>query len=128
MYTRTYFSEEAVRPPENYDGIAFKDSKSEECEAAAESCEAPPKENEPIQECAAGEKSGILRTILDKLPFSNLFSGSPHGAAIFEKSKKAAERFGTEEMLLIALALYLFFSKSGDKECAIMLVLLIFIA
>lgn len=36
--------------------------------------------------------------------------------------------FGTEDILIIATAAFLFFSKSGDKECAIMLLLLIFIA
>ena len=36
-------------------------------------------------------------------------------------------RIGAEELMLIGIAAYLFFSKEGDRECAIMLLALIFI-
>ena len=41
--------------------------------------------------------------------------------------KLIPDKFGLEELLIIGLALYLFFTKSGDKEFALMLIALIFI-
>lgn len=36
-------------------------------------------------------------------------------------------RGGTEDLLILAIALILFFSKNGDKECAILVLLLLFV-
>ena len=59
-----------------------------------------------------------ISSLLSELP---LFSGlSSLGLSV--------PKFGAEDILIIATAAFLFFSKSGDKECAIMLLLLIFVA
>ncbi len=41
--------------------------------------------------------------------------------------KSFISKIGTEEILIIATALFLFLSKEGDKECAIMLLLLLLV-
>ncbi len=41
--------------------------------------------------------------------------------------KSLFSNIGTEEILIIATALFLFLSKEGDKECAVMLLLLLMI-
>ena len=122
MYTRSYFSEdEAVRLPEKYDGTVFK----ENAEALSEpEC----KISEETVGTAVGEKSeeSVFSRLFERLPFGSLFKKGK-GAFPIKLDKCRIESFGTEELLIIAIALYLFFSKDGDKECAIMLAILVFI-
>ena len=122
MYTRTYKADETEPViPENYDGNAF----TKPCEnepAPAYAPFAPPQ----FEEKAEGEavSTGFtLSSIAEKLPFksiSSLFNFTKDG-------EKRSFNFGTEEILICAAALYMFFSKGGDKECAIMLLILLFI-
>jgi hypothetical protein len=139
MYTRTYQAEEEkITVPENYDGNAFREDR--ECESysppdvnTSQNTEAESKCNktqesasEAYEECSSApkkkaESSGILGSIfkvgsekssfLDSLPFVK--------NGIFD--------IGTEEILIVAVAVFLLLSKSGDKECAIMLLLLLFV-
>lgn len=44
-----------------------------------------------------------------------------------EEPPDGSEGWGTEELLLIGLALFLFFSAEGDRECALILLLLLFV-
>ena len=98
MYTREYDIE---RVPEGYSGVALGEL-------------APEPET---RECVAPEpprKPGILGGI--EAIFKGLIPSVPSGFHI-----------GLEEILIIASAALLFFSKERDSECAIMLLVLLFI-
>lgn len=141
MYTRTYQAEEEkITVPENYDGNAFREDRqcdpfppqdismpqtAEKDLKCGNSQDDTQKATETIAECpgdfekkAGGDglfasifKSGHKASFLDNLPFI----------------KNGKFDIGTEEILIVAVALFLLFSKSGDKECAIMLLLLLFV-
>ena len=113
MYSRSFYgeSEATARPPENYSGTAFTEEKGEDVQ----------KEKVDQASAVLSEKKGGI--------FSSLLSGfSPR---IFESGGALGSlkipKIGTEELLILAAAAYLFFSKDGDKECAIILFLLIFV-
>jgi hypothetical protein len=104
MYSRNYFENELPTPavPENYVGTAF----------GAEP-EQPPDEPETAPVAAkpsATPHTGLLGSL--NLPFLS-------GIKLPE--------IGSEEILIIAVALFLLLSQHGDKECAIMLLLLLLI-
>lgn len=138
MYTRAYYpEEEKINVPENYDGNAFREesikTNSETEETVLQKEEPvplrapwdtpPPKENsEDKAEAVMGNPrgDGFFGGIFKKLPISNLFGG-------FDLFKHGLSDIGTEEILIIGVALFLLLSKGGDKECAIMLLLLLFI-
>ena len=65
--------------------------------------------------------SKLTFSFLSKLPFGSFLSD------IGKNSKFSLQKIGTEEILIIATAAFLFFAKEGDKECAIMLLLLLFL-
>ena len=105
MYTRSYSDKESpVSIPENYDGTAFgentKDFESEEA----------------------------FSPLTNKFSLKSLF---PEGGILGSLKKSfpriSSPKIGTEEILLAALALYLFLSKDGDKECAVILLILLLI-
>ena len=126
MYTRSYDTDERVTSiPENYDGNAFL------CEKTA--IRTPENDifedksrNDTTSECEASAKPQHTFSLLEKLPIKKL--GTLLG---FQKNVgNTGENLlslGTEEILIIAIALYMFFSKDGDRECAIMLAILLFI-
>ena len=137
MYTRSYYpEEEKVNVPENYDGYAFSENEqiserphNEEPlkEDSTPPLRAPwdtPKEdiNKTVKEAMAQthESEGVVAKLFGRLPFNNLFSG-------LDFFKKGFTSFGTEEILIIGVALFLLLSKGGDKECAVMLLLLLFV-
>ncbi len=100
MYTRSYPEDEIRVVPEGYAGNAFKDEIEE-------------KEDKNEESVSAG-------SFLDKLlpsSLGKLFSGNP----------LKSFRLGWEELLILGVAALLFFSRNGDKECALMLLLLVFI-
>ena len=138
MYTRNYYSEdEKIRVPENYDGIAFpeqneiKNASETDPKIPSESDNPPlrapwdiPKEEKQnvTEEVMAKprESGGILGDFMNKLPFGSLFKkGDFLGNALSD--------FGTEEILIIGVALFLLLSKNGDKECAFILLFLLFV-
>ena len=122
MYTRSYFTEDKkVDVPENYDGNAFE--KENDIPAQNES------------ECFLGssidstQKSvdlGAFSRLLERLPIRKLLKGIPLPFLKCDDDKAPA-RLGSEEILILAVMLYMFFSKDGDKECALMLLFLLFI-
>ena len=143
MYTRSYFPDEnKITVPENYDGNAFsEDSQREEAPritpraAIAQETKISPRdeavfiptsadevEDEKPAQKSENEGGGFLSSVFKKLPFSGLFPAKMGG--IF---KDGGFRIGSEEILIIAVALFLFFSKEGDRECAFMLLALLFI-
>ena len=92
--------------PDNYGGEAFSEGECpRECNEVAD-CE----------ECASTSArppsalGGFLGSL--GLPFLDRIS---------------MPRIGSEEILIIAAAAFLFLSKNGDRECAVMLLLLLFI-
>ena len=112
IYTRSYgIGEESLRlPPENYDGTAFSDrERREDCPSAeAEPASAP---------CHGHTGHGGCQSPFRIPLLGNLFGGGDG----FLSS------ISTEELLIIGLALFLLLSKDGDMECALMLLLLLFI-
>ena len=111
-YTRSYgIGEEGVRlPPENYDGTAFADTERRE--------ERPLPETEATSaRCHGCQDKGCGHSSF-RIPFlGNLLGG---GGGILSG-------ISTEELLIIGLALFLLLSKDGDTECALMLLLLLFV-
>ena len=121
MYSRSYYPEpqERLPIPENYDGTAFQERENDD-EPYAEKAE------ESTQTFAGGRDQGTggILSSFARLPIlSGLFvNGCTEGGGSFLPPK-----IGTEEILIIATAAFLLFSKSGDKECAVILLLLLFI-
>ena len=116
MYSRSYYPEQTERLsiPENYDGTAL--------------LEAPPAPSDDgtaeasVSISNTDKKDESTPVSLGKIPFlSSLFGGSGLNLGI------KLPKIGTEEILIIATAAFLFFSKDGDRECAIMLALLLLI-
>lgn len=118
MYTRSCFQDEKKSAiPENYDGNAFSEvlGRDDSMLGSAE-CECDRSEDGPKR------GSFNISSILERSPALKSI------ASLFPRKKGDAEfKFGTEEILISAVALYMFFSKSGDKECAIMLLILLFV-
>lgn len=132
MYTRSYYpDQQEIKIPENYDGNAFREieSKEEECASEVEKrtdeeavLRAPWDVSEKTE--AVMGKGGVsahgLGGLLEKVPFGNLSGFLP-----FFKGGKFS--LGSEEVLICAIALFLLLSRGGDKECAVMLLLLLWI-
>lgn len=105
MYTRSYPEEDKIAIPEGYGGNAFREDIQEKEERRED----------------GRDDSVSVGSFLDKLlpsSLGNLFSGN-----LFKNF-----RLGWEELLILGVAALLFFSREGDKECALMLLLLIFIS
>ena len=108
MYSRSFYGEgeEKTLLPENYDGTAFQSSQPSD-NAAAE-CQAP---------AEAVSETGLFKG--GSFPIlSGLFGGLPN---------IKMPKIGTEEIIILTVAALLFFNKDGDKECAILLLVLLFI-
>jgi hypothetical protein len=133
MYTRAYYpEEEKINVPENYDGNAFSEEsvkenptfQKEEAIPLHAPWDNPPPEKMRDEESEAvmgkPKNEGVFGTIFKRLPISNLFGG-------FGSLKNGLSDIGTEEILIVGVALFLLLSKGGDKECAVMLLLLLFI-
>lgn len=114
MYTGNYFSKEKeITVPLDYSGSTF----------TGDGANAQSMMNDGTEETVAGAKSGgIFEAIASAIPIGRLFPDGIRNALHLESFK-----LGTEELLIIALALFLLLSKEGDKECAIILFLLLFV-
>ena len=123
MYSRGIYSDkgdEVISIPQNYSGSAFNEAQAIPCDIcemkeSAEECEKEAKES---YKASANESSGILSTI----------GGYLSGHKLLDGITQRIRNIGTEEILILAIGAFLFFSKEGDKECAIMLLLLLFVA
>ena len=135
MYTRSYYPEqEKLTVPDNYDGYAFSEEKSEpQTKEQTDNQEntAPLKAPwdipiEPAEEKAEEvlaspkEYESTFGGLVGRFPFLKSFGR-------FDLFKKGLSDFGTEELLIIGIALFLLFSKSGDKECSLILLFLLFV-
>lgn len=142
IYTRSYVGErEAINLPSGYDGIALRDEKKDEKRDTGATLQQNSdniggddevtvhRENpwERASEVEASVAAGARESggIFGNIPFlSGLFEG---GKIPFLSSVKPP-KIGFEEMIIIGAALLMFFSKNGDKECAVILILLLFIS
>ena len=126
MYSGNYPKDETnIRIPENYNGTSLFDTLSDvshKSENTASDSLPPPKDISDTEQVfgykdrdtdCGGGSDGFLGGILDRFLGKNF--------------KVAIPKFEAEELLILGLAIFLFFSKNGDKECAIMLLILIFI-
>ena len=126
MYSRSYYPEAQERPtlPENYDGTAFMERQEhQQNEGPAEVSFIESTDNatdEPVFNRTDG-------SILSGLGRSPLLSGLFSKDGFLGGIGLTMPNIGTEEILILATAAFLFFSKSGDRECAIILLLLLFI-
>lgn len=134
MYNGSYYSDkEELKIPQNYDGNAFvtepRAPTTNEIPATA-SAETKisrgdnifvdfPK-GEDISEAHA--ESDEVQPTSQKFSLGGLFQGGLGNLLNFSSMS-----FGTEEILILALAAFLFFSKNGDKECALILLFLLFV-
>lgn len=105
MYTRNYFDGGESGMPRGYDGIALRG----ESNSDAEIVEAAAKAGNDIQ--ADTKQGGLLSGV-----FGNLHIGLP-----------SLDKIGYEEILIIGIAAFLFFSADGDRECALILLALLLI-
>ena len=131
MYTRNYYNDgESIKIPENYDGNAFRETEIKEEEKKTQNEISPKDEvlrapwdvSEKAEEVMgkAEVSSRGFGAFFDKLPINSLTGVLP-----FFKGGKFS--LGSEEVLIFAIALFLLFSHGGDKECAVMLLLLLWI-
>lgn len=116
MYTRNYAStnEDGLVIPEQYSGVAFSDSGQEKECLHNEECE----RESPTK--SGGETESVFSSLTRFLP-TKLF-----GNGKLSLLKNGFSSFDTEDILLLVIAAFLFFSKDGDRECAIMLILILF--
>ena len=108
MYTRNYYETDESTAPNGYDGIAMRKEEREPYYGnEATEAFAPAPVNEP--------KSGGVEGLLSGL-FGKLHIGIP-----------SLDKIGYEEILILGVAAFLLFSADGDKECALLLLLLLLI-
>ncbi len=121
MYSRNYYeeNEDSRRPPDNYNGTSFGGIEENTASEVKEEREAA---KEVFSHIPEKEKAGGFFSFLPKnIPLPAFLSK-------MGISSLSMPKIGTEEIILIAVAAYLFFSKEGDRECAIMLILLLFVS
>ncbi len=131
MYTRPYNDEgHGIVIPESYGGTLLRES-----EKATDKSEVPKESSydslgknpweedrrESTEEVHKNDDSVETFSLLSKLPFGHFLTN------INKNNKFTLQKMGVEEILIIATAAFLFFTKDGDKECAIMLLLLLFL-
>lgn len=126
MYTRPYDDNVGILIPESYNGTALRDEprRAEDIREVFINGEKAEREGDAVHTAmTADEKTDEpAGNFLSKLTSGNFLGG------IFNNANFGLQKIGTEEILIIATAAFLFFSKDGDKECAIMLLLLLFLA
>jgi hypothetical protein len=108
MYSRSYYPEDTHPPlPDGYDGVAFSERADDMLN-----------DNQPqVEQNEAVPTSGSL----------SLMSGLFGKGGLFGIEGIKMPKIGTEEILIIATAAFLLFSKNGDRECALILLFLLFI-
>lgn len=105
MYTRNYFDGGEVGMPRGYDGIALRGDVADPDEAPATAVVSSEVKTQDVK------NGGILSGLL-----GNLHIGIP-----------SLDKIGYEEILILGIAAFLFFSADGDRECALILLALLLI-
>ena len=114
MYARSY-PERGSDIPDGYAGAAVQ-SEDSRVDGAYIDGTRNPWETEPR------EKDTAVPASADGSVLSGLFGG------LFRGGKFNLQSIGVEEILIIAAAAYMLLSGDGDRECGIMLLILLFIA
>lgn len=139
MYTRTYSEDDGkLNIPDGYDGTAFAKKESEpppsrpiipnvsepKCSPRESFPElnVPDKEAEHVSDPYGAKDGESILSVFKRLPFGKFFGERGRELFHFDKFK-----VGSEELLIIGVALFLLFSKEGDKDCAIALLILLFV-
>ena len=123
MYTRSYSDTVGdIIIPEKYGGTSFVHSSAQEHHEAREQTHNPWEGQE--QTTAREEDVGEIKET-SATPTKGGIGAMRSG--LFKTDLFTLPSIGREELLIIATAVFLLFSKEGDKECAIMLLLLLFL-
>lgn len=124
MYSRSYYPEsERMSLPENYDGTAFMERPSAETDnQTIESTVSDNADSKVFK--GTDEHQQRHQSPLENIPLLSVIFGK---GGLFGGLGLHSPTIGTEEILILAMAAFLFFSKSGDRECALILLLLLFI-
>ena len=135
-YSRSYGQRDAISLPDGYDGIALREvnssenrdtgptleEKSDAKRCDGEACEGTSARCENADTEVSAKEDG--ESFLASVPFlRGIFDA---GKIPFLSSVKMPH-IGYQEILIIGAALLMLFSKNGDKECAIILGLLLFV-
>ena len=124
MYTRSYSdSIGEIIIPEKYGGTSFIQSTPAEEKAEVREESHNPWEGQEIHTQRQEESRESEETSATPMRggIGTVFSG------VFKNDLFTMPKIGREELLIIATAAFLLFSREGDKECAIMLLLLLFL-
>lgn len=125
MYARAYNSDtKGIVIPDSYGGTSLYEPRPERSESdGSESVEGTknPWEDEVHTESDTAASAEPRASIFSKLPF---FDFLPN---FFKSDTFSLQNIGLEEILILATAAFLLFSKDGDKECAAMLLLILFL-
>ena len=118
MYARSYPEKSVSNVPEGYGGSAVR-----ECEPEAESRYINEENINPWERESEAEPVGAIPRQESRSGTSGfgLLSG------LFQNGRINLKALGFEEILIIAAAAYMLMSRDGDRECGIMLLILLFI-
>ncbi|MBQ2876058.1 MAG: hypothetical protein IJE25_03525 [Clostridia bacterium] len=123
MYSRSYAEpEREARIPQNYNGCAFENEEKNEENATRPPTNEVFSQIDESKSSARGDESAAAFS-----PLGSLFSFGKGIFGSFLGGKLSLPKIGTEEILIIATALFLLFSRDGDKTCAVILLLLLLI-
>ena len=123
MYTRTYTEERSgIIIPDSYGGTALIENIQNE-KGNGEDRGKNPWEDAKKETNAANESEETAEAFspLSKIKVPSFLSN------ILGFDNFSLQKIGKEEILIIAAAAFLFFSKEGDRELAIILLLLLFL-
>lgn len=142
MYSRGYYSDtdEKINLPDSYDGVAFSELKATDTNTPTSNAEGAHEEPEaggiggknPWEDTGQKKEAEVMARpggggIFSGLGSSPFFKGLFGGGSLLGIDGLKMPKIGTEELLIIATALFLLFSHEGDKECGIILLLLLFV-
>ena len=124
MYARAYNSDtHGIVIPDSYGGTALYEpaEKTEAAEEESSEVSMNPWEEEVHTESENAASEEPKSSIFSKLPFLDFLPN------IFKTDTFGLQKIGLEEILILATAAFLLFSREGDKECAILLIVLLFL-
>ena len=122
MYARAY-NNDSILIPESYGGTALLDGRNEDVEPVdSEPDKAKNRWDDEVHTSTGPTpETSTKSSFLSKLPFLDFLPN------IFKSDTFGLQKIGLEEILILATAAFLLFSKDGDKECAAMLLLILFL-
>ena len=128
MYSRSYIGNPPAKIPENYDGIAMSEPEiREKADTYSEIDDSQRKTDTPALNPWESESSEKEEPRTESVGAFSSLGGVLGGFKLPFFGEIKMPKIGTEEILILIAAAYLFFSKDGDKECAIILILLLFV-